>query len=192
MQIGYLADHAAFVPTLARWHHAQWSYLSPGDSVERRIAGLRKQSGRRQIPTTFVAYDTTKAGDKVLIGSASLIAQDMDTRPELSPWLASVYVAAEHRRQGIGSSLVRRGRGSGRAGRREALPLYPGPGAVLRRSRLDHGRALYLSRISTGRNDPAPVACGTDALCPGRDTRSERPVFGTGSPATGTAPIPVK
>ena len=108
MQIGYLADHAAFVPTLARWHHAQWSYLSPGDSVERRIAGLRKQSGRRQIPTTFVAYDTTKAGDKVLIGSASLIAQDMDTRPELSPWLASVYVAAEHRRQGIGSSLVRR------------------------------------------------------------------------------------
>ena len=32
----------------------------------------------------------------------------MDTRPELSPWLASVYVAADHRRQGIGSALVRR------------------------------------------------------------------------------------
>jgi N-acetylglutamate synthase-like GNAT family acetyltransferase len=32
----------------------------------------------------------------------------MDTRPKLSPWLASVYVAAEHRCQGIGSALVRR------------------------------------------------------------------------------------
>jgi N-acetylglutamate synthase-like GNAT family acetyltransferase len=108
VQIAYLVDHPSFIATLARWHYAQWNYLSPGDSVERRIAGLRKHSGRRQIPTTFVAYNTTEAGDEVVVGSASLIAQDMDTRPELSPWLASVYVAVEHRRQGIGSALVHR------------------------------------------------------------------------------------
>jgi N-acetylglutamate synthase-like GNAT family acetyltransferase len=32
----------------------------------------------------------------------------MPTRRELFPWLASVYVAPAHRRQGIGSLLVRR------------------------------------------------------------------------------------
>jgi GNAT superfamily N-acetyltransferase len=108
MEIGYLADHPAFVPTLVRWHHAQWSYLRPGDTIERRTARLKTHLGKRQIPTTFVAYEKTDDGTEVAIGSASLVAQDLDTRPELSPWLASVYVAEPHRRQGIGSTLVRR------------------------------------------------------------------------------------
>jgi N-acetylglutamate synthase-like GNAT family acetyltransferase len=108
MQIGYLADHRSFIPTLARWHHEQWNYLSPGDSVERRIAGLQKHLIKMQIPTTFVAFDTTEDDTEIVVASASLVAEDMDTRPELSPWLASVYVATEHRRQGIGSALVRR------------------------------------------------------------------------------------
>jgi N-acetylglutamate synthase-like GNAT family acetyltransferase len=30
----------------------------------------------------------------------------MDTKPELSPWLASVYVLPEHRQKFIGSNLV--------------------------------------------------------------------------------------
>ena len=32
----------------------------------------------------------------------------MAERPQLSPWLADVYVAIEYRRQGIGSALVQR------------------------------------------------------------------------------------
>ena len=52
------------------------------------------------VPTTFLAID----GE--LLGSAAIVANDMETRPELSPWLASVYVAAQHRNNGIGSKLV--------------------------------------------------------------------------------------
>jgi N-acetylglutamate synthase-like GNAT family acetyltransferase len=39
---------------------------------------------------------------------ASIIAADMTVRPELTPWLASVYVIPEARRRGVGSALVRR------------------------------------------------------------------------------------
>jgi GNAT superfamily N-acetyltransferase len=108
MEIGYLADHPAFIPTLVRWHHAQWSYLRPGDTIERRTARLKGRLGKNQIPTTFVAYDTTEDGREIVVGSASLLLQDLDTRPDLSPWLASVYVDEEYRRQGIGSALVER------------------------------------------------------------------------------------
>jgi len=108
MEIGYLADHQSFIPTLVRWHHAQWSYLRPGDTIEDRTARIQTQLGRKQIPTTFVAYETTEGGAETVIGSASLLVHDLDTRPDLSPWLASVYVAEEHRRQGVGSALVRR------------------------------------------------------------------------------------
>jgi GNAT superfamily N-acetyltransferase len=103
VHIAYLADRPAFIPTLARWHHAQWSYLDVGVSAEQRAVRLQAHLGRRQIPTTFVAL----RGD-TLLGSASLIAHDMDTRMDLSPWLASVYVAPEHRGRGVGTALVRR------------------------------------------------------------------------------------
>jgi predicted N-acetyltransferase YhbS len=49
-----------------------------------------------------------RAAPEGILGSASLIVHDMDTRPDLSPWLASVFVAPEHREQGIGTALVRR------------------------------------------------------------------------------------
>jgi N-acetylglutamate synthase-like GNAT family acetyltransferase len=32
----------------------------------------------------------------------------MDTRLELTPWMAGVFVAPEHRRKGVGAQLVRR------------------------------------------------------------------------------------
>jgi GNAT superfamily N-acetyltransferase len=113
MQINYLADHPDFIPTLARWHHEQWKHLSPGDSVEERTARLRAHLSIGQIPTTFVAISPadgpgSERDRTQILGSASLIAQDMDTHPELSPWLASVFVAPQYRGQGIGTALVRR------------------------------------------------------------------------------------
>jgi len=103
MLIEYLKDHEDFIPTLAQWHYRQWSYLHENDSIERRIKRLRQRLGGGRIPTTFVAVE----GD-ILLGSASLIVSDMDIRPELTPWLASVFVAPEHRNQGVASALVKR------------------------------------------------------------------------------------
>ena len=103
MQIEYLADKAAFIPTLARWHHEEWGYLSPGGSVEQRVSKLQTHRGRQHIPTTFVALS-----EGMPLGSASLVAHDMDTRMDLSPWLASLYVTPEHRRRGVGTALVQR------------------------------------------------------------------------------------
>lgn len=107
--IAYLVDHPAHIPTLARWHHDQWSYLDVGVSVERRAAALARH-GKGEIPTTVIALSAAQdeTPGEILLGSASLIAHDMDTRPDLSPWLASVYVAPAQRGQGIGSALVRR------------------------------------------------------------------------------------
>ena len=76
--------------------------LRPGDSVEARMARLRNFSERDRIPLTVVAHD-----GRQLLGSASLIPHDMDTRMELTPWLAGVFVAPEHRGRGIGAALVR-------------------------------------------------------------------------------------
>jgi GNAT superfamily N-acetyltransferase len=103
MEIDYLADHEAFLPLLARWHHEEWGYLHPGDPVEARAGRLRGECGRGGIPTTVIAFS-----GETLLGSAMLIDHDMDTRMDLSPWLAGVFVSPGHRRKGIGTALVRR------------------------------------------------------------------------------------
>lgn len=103
LTITYLADHPQHVPTLAAWHHAQWGHLNPNKTQEIRCDQLLGQLGRGMIPTTFIAVD----GPRVL-GSASLVEQDMSIRPHLTPWLASVYVDSTCRGQQIGSQLVER------------------------------------------------------------------------------------
>jgi predicted N-acetyltransferase YhbS len=102
-QIEYLADHPASAPVLASWHHREWADLLPGWSLEQALAELRTHTGRRQIPTTLIAVE----GDRV-IGSASLLAADLDGWEQLTPWLASVYVLLERRGRGVGRRLVTR------------------------------------------------------------------------------------
>jgi GNAT superfamily N-acetyltransferase len=103
MTIEYLADHPEALPLLAGWQHKEWGYIRPGDTVEKRMERLLGYSNRDRIPLTVVALD----GD-VLLGSASLVAHDMETRMELTPWMAGVYVGEAYRRRGIGAELVRR------------------------------------------------------------------------------------
>lgn len=103
MRIEYLADRPDSLPTLARWKHQEWGHLRAGDTVEKRQARIAATSNRDQIPLTVVALE----GEEVL-GCASLIAHDMETRMELMPWLAGVFVGEAYRRRGIGAELVQR------------------------------------------------------------------------------------
>ncbi len=103
MKIEYLVDYADLLETLARWHHDEWHHLNPGDTVEKRVIRMREHLGRRQIPTTFIALD-----GETLLGSACLLADDMHQYRDLTPWLASVFVAPEHRGCGAGSAVVER------------------------------------------------------------------------------------
>ena len=102
MRITYLRDHPNYVGTVAEWLFSEFFHLNPA-SVEQRMKVLR-QSGRNQIPTTVVAIDESQ-----ILGTASLIESERGSgREDLSPWLARVYVDPEHRRKGVGASLVRR------------------------------------------------------------------------------------
>lgn len=103
MKIEYLADYPEFIPELARLHFAEWSYLNPGESLAGKEVYLKSLCGRKGVPSFIIAIE-----DGELVASASLIAQDMDDRPHLTPWLADVFVKPEYRGRGIATSLIQR------------------------------------------------------------------------------------
>ncbi len=104
MIIEPLEKHADLIPLIANWHFQQWgpSTIEPQQTVEWRIADLREHLNKTTLPLTFVAFSGS-----VPVGSASLTLYDLPIRQNLSPWLSTVFVLSEHRKQGIGSALVK-------------------------------------------------------------------------------------
>ncbi len=102
MEIKFLADCPQYLLTIASWVFNQWGYLSPGSTLNGVIAKFRAHLNRARLPLTLVGLGDEGAP----IATASLVRHDMRTRPELTPWLAGVFVVPEHRQRGLGSQIV--------------------------------------------------------------------------------------
>ena len=119
-QIDYLAKFPDLIPILASWHQREWQHLNPDSySIEARIAEYQDALEPDRIPVMLVAHDSGKP-----LGSVRLIDDDMESHPELAPWLASLYVHPHFRRQGIATQLVRETENLARQLGYEQLFLY--------------------------------------------------------------------
>jgi GNAT superfamily N-acetyltransferase len=64
---------------------------------------LRANMEPGPIPLALVAHE-----DGCFLGTASVIASDLAERPQLTPWVAAVWVEPQARRRGVGAALVDR------------------------------------------------------------------------------------
>lgn len=101
MEIEYLADHKYAIPTLANWSFNEWSSLHPDRTLEDVEQLMLERSNKEKIPLCLVAIENNK-----VIGMIALKTNDLESRPNLSPWLAGLYVDTKHRRKGVGKQLV--------------------------------------------------------------------------------------
>lgn len=100
-QISPLNAIPAAIEKLADWHHQEWQHLNdPAYDLKARITEYETYTNH--YPTMFVAHQNSTP-----LGSARLVENDMDTHPELYPWLASLYVHQDYRQNGIGSALIK-------------------------------------------------------------------------------------
>ena len=99
MVIGDLGDHLSWLPALARWHYDQWGPLTGASSFDGYVALLTEAAASRTVPSVLIAM-----ADGELLGSANLVASDLPPRPELTPWLAQLFVEPTRRRDGLGPS----------------------------------------------------------------------------------------
>jgi N-acetylglutamate synthase-like GNAT family acetyltransferase len=78
-------------------------WKADGHPLDYISSRLRENLNARPIPFALVAHD----GDSFL-GTTSVIAADLAERPQLTPWVAAVWVDPAARRRGVGAALVER------------------------------------------------------------------------------------
>ena len=100
--IEYLRDRPQHLLTVARWIHEEWTHVTD-PALETQIQTTRSWLNEDRIPLCLVALKGERC-----VGTVSIFVDDLHSRPDLTPWLAALYVEASCRNQGIGGALVAR------------------------------------------------------------------------------------
>ena len=100
INVGYLADYPDMILTCASWAYGQWGCQS-GGSLKHAVARFTEGANKERIPLTLVALDKKKP-----VGMISLWKSDFNKRPDLSPWVASLFVHPFYRSNHIASFLI--------------------------------------------------------------------------------------
>lgn len=101
-RIVYLSELSQLVGLCAWWAFKTWGKYNPSYTLTKRIESFAQHCNTEQIPLTVLYLNE----DGLPLGMASLRDND-GIRPDLSPWLGSVYVDTLYRGKGIGARLVR-------------------------------------------------------------------------------------
>ncbi len=101
-KISDLRERPACFDTVADRIWQAW-WRADGTPLSYIATRLRENMAATPIPFALVAHD----GERFL-GTASVIASDLEERPHLAPWIAAVWVEEEARRHGVGAALVDR------------------------------------------------------------------------------------
>lgn len=100
--ISRLCDVPAFAPVLAAAHAQEWGHLYANWNREVAFADFEMEKSNVDLPITWVIHHSSGP----LMGSISLVNDDLPGVPDLNPWLASLFVFPEFRGQGLGKLLV--------------------------------------------------------------------------------------
>jgi GNAT superfamily N-acetyltransferase len=95
-----VAKRPDLVPIIANWLWREW-WENRGLSAEETQAMYSKGQVEVGAPQTLILL-----ADDFPVGTASLALQDLEERPDLTPWLAGVFIIPEMRGRGYAYRLL--------------------------------------------------------------------------------------
>jgi GNAT superfamily N-acetyltransferase len=103
IKIDFLKNHAACIPQLAKYSHDEWRpvYDKAGMTLGDVVASYARRVNTDTLPLALVAIY-----QDLVIGTGSLKLQDLDVRPQLTPWMGGIFVVKEYRGRGVATALI--------------------------------------------------------------------------------------
>jgi N-acetylglutamate synthase-like GNAT family acetyltransferase len=101
MYIDYLYNHPEYIKIVSSWIHSEFVVKAKGSLNLEKVAEYFSNTNIESFPITLIAII-----DNECIGTVSIFQNDLKTRKDLIPWLASLYVNSDYRGQGIGEMLI--------------------------------------------------------------------------------------
>ncbi len=89
-----------YAPVLAYWSYNLWYRSRPID-YNTIIKAYRQRASGEKMPLAWVAIE-----EEMPVGMVSLKEDDLWSRKDLNPWLASLYTVPEFRNRGIAAGLI--------------------------------------------------------------------------------------
>lgn len=99
--IKHIFEVPELIPQVADWIYNQFWTEQQVVTAEVLADLLRQNVDVHSIPLSLVAFV-----DGVPVGTVNLIESDDEAYPQLTPWLAALFVKPEYRNQGVGARLV--------------------------------------------------------------------------------------
>ncbi len=90
-----------YAPILAHWSYTEW-YRTRSMDFSLVLRAYQERARSDRVPLSFVAIEGSLPA-----GMVTLKRDDLWSRKDLNPWLASLYVMPEYRRGGMGQALIR-------------------------------------------------------------------------------------
>ncbi|MBN9289040.1 MAG: hypothetical protein BGO43_01695 [Gammaproteobacteria bacterium 39-13] len=100
IDIAYLKDYPQHLSLIAQWIFNEWGHYNPGSSLDRAKSKLSEHLNKDSLPITFIALENNQP-----VGTCSLRIND-GIRPDLAPWLGSLYIEPNARGRGLGEKLI--------------------------------------------------------------------------------------
>ncbi len=103
VQYSFLKESPQYIDLLGAEIYREWDsmYKFQGKTEAEVIDTVRSRAVTDRIPLTMIAHE-----NGTLLGSVTLKTSEGDDFPELSPWLAGVFVLPSYRGRNIGWNLV--------------------------------------------------------------------------------------
>jgi predicted N-acetyltransferase YhbS len=101
MQILPLKQRPNLAAQLAGLHAAEWGHLYTDWTEDAALHEFLNEPKFNRLPATLVAVE-----GRTLLGSVSVIYDDLPGWQHLNPWVASLYVVKRERGKGIGGVLL--------------------------------------------------------------------------------------
>lgn len=101
MKIEKLHDHIDMAEAVTKFVYDEFVSKSSSQFTFNDVLDFLKKTNKGRLPITYVAIETNEC-----MGTVSLFENDLSTRMDLSPWLASLVVRRDYRNRGVGEKLI--------------------------------------------------------------------------------------